>query len=116
MKTIKLILSAILICVITISCSTAKQSMDFNKDYTLDKVVYDIKDNRVRQILESHKNQTEFRKGQSLKKSTFTKERSRIVKLIRENHNSDFSENKIRFEIDTTLANNKFSVVAIVQQ
>jgi hypothetical protein len=116
MKTFKLIFAAFLMCVITISCSTAKQSTDFKKDYKLEKVVFDIKDNSVRQLLESQKNKTEFRKGQSLKKSTFTKERSRIVKLIRENHNSDFSENKIRFEIDTTLADNKFSVVAIVQE
>lgn len=116
MKTFKLFFAAILLCVITISCSTAKDSTDFKKDYTLEKVVYDIQDNSVRQILESQKDKTEFRKGQSLKKSTFTKERSRIVKLIQENHNSDFSENQIRFEIDTTLADNKFSVVAIVEE
>jgi len=116
MKTFKLILAAFLMCVITISCSTAKQSTDFKNDYTLEKVVFDIKDNSVRNLLESKKSETEFVMGQSLKKYTFFKERSRIVKLIRENHNSDFSENKIRFEIDTTLANNKFSVVAIVQE
>ncbi|GAA0763277.1 hypothetical protein [Psychroflexus lacisalsi] len=116
MKTFKLIFAAFLMCVTIISCSTAKQSSDFNIDYKLEKVVFDVKDNRVKQLLERQKNKTEFKKGQSLKKSTFTKERSRIVKLIRENHNSNFSVNKIRFEIDTTLADNKFSVVAIVQE
>lgn len=116
MKTFKLICVAFLMCVITISCSTAKQSTDFKKDYKLERVVFDIKDNSVRRLLESQKNESEFSKGQSLEKSTFIKERSRIVKLIRENNNSGFSENKIRFEIDTTLANNKFSVVAIVQE
>ena len=116
MKAFKLIFAVLLMCVITISCSTAKQSTDFEKDYKLEKVVFDIKDNSVRQLLKSQKNKIEFRKGQALKTSIFTKERSRLVKLIRENYNADFSENEIRFEIDTTLANSKFSVVAIVQE
>ena len=115
MKTLKLISTIFLIGGFVVSCSSAKKSRDLEKKYKLEKIVYDIQDNNLRHLLESQKKQTVFEKGQSLKKSTFVKERKRIVTLIRENQNPDYSENKVRFEIDTTLAKNRFSVVAIVK-
>tara|TARA_B100000678_G_scaffold227176_1_gene195003 strand:- start:342 stop:704 length:363 start_codon:yes stop_codon:yes gene_type:complete len=120
MKDSRLIFTACLICAITFSCSTAKTNAKeptaFNNNYKLENVVFDIKDNSLRQLLESQKHQTKFKKGQSLKRPTFIKERARILSLVRKNYNSDFSENKIRFEIDTSMADNKFSVVAIIQE
>jgi hypothetical protein len=115
MKTLKLIFAMSLISGILISCSSTKQTTSFKKDYKLDKVVYDIKDNNVRLLLKNQINKTEFKKGQSLNTSTFIKERKRIVKLIRKNQNPDFSEDKISFVIDTTFAKNKFSVTTIVK-
>lgn len=99
-------------------CSSNKKiasfEEDFKQDYKLEKIVYDIKDNKSRRLLEKEVEQTKFKKGQSLAKLIFINERKRITSLIRKNINPDFSEDKVRFEIDTTLANNKFSVLAIV--
>ncbi|MFK7781479.1 hypothetical protein [Psychroserpens sp.] len=116
MKILKLILAMSLISGVLTSCSSTKQTTSFKKDYQFDKVVFDIKDNNVKLLLENQINKTKFRKGQSLNTSTFIKERKRIVKLIRKNHNPDFSEDKISFVIDTTLSKNRFSVTTIVKK
>jgi len=50
-----------------------------------------------------------------LNKLSFIKERKRITDLIRKNIDPQFSKENIRFEIDTTLAENKFSILAIVE-
>ena len=101
------------------SCSSNKKIASFEKEpkqeYKLERIVYDIKDNKSRLLLENEVKKTEFEKGQSLDKITFIKERKRITSLIRKKINPDFSEEKIRFEVDTTLADNKFSVLAIVE-
>ena len=120
MKTSKFIFITFLICGIIVSCSSTQQTVDLEKDnifdkYKFDKITYNIKDNNVQQLLENHKNETKFKKGESLKISTFTNEKNRIVALIRKNQNPDFSEDKVSFEIDTTLVRNKFSVVTTIQ-
>jgi len=114
MKTLKLILAMSLIGGILTSCSSRKQTTSFKKDYKLEMVEFDVKDDNVKDLLITHINETKFKKGQSIKESTFKKERERIVKLIRENNNPDFSVDKVSFVIDTTLSKNKFSVKAIV--
>jgi hypothetical protein len=115
MKTLRLISAIFLISGFFVCCSSAKRKTELEKKYKLEKIVYDVQDNNLRQLLESQKKQTVFKKGRPLKKSTFIKERKRIVALIRKNQNPNYSENKVRFEIDTTLAKNRFSVVAIVK-
>ena len=115
MKTLKLFFALSLIGGILVNCSSTEKAIDFKKDYKFEKITFDIKDNDLRLLLESQKNKTKFKKGQPLKTATFIKERKRIVTLIRKNQNPDFSENKILFEVDTTLTKNKFSVIAVVQ-
>lgn len=120
MKTSKFIFVTFLICAIIVSCSSTQQTAAMEKDnifdkYKFDKITYNIKDNNLQQLLENHKNETKFKKDESLKTSTFTKEKNRIVALIRKHQNPDFSEDKVRFEIDTTLIKNKFSVVTTIQ-
>ncbi|WP_456438742.1 hypothetical protein [Psychroserpens sp.] len=116
MKTSKFIFITFLICGIIVSCSSTQQTVDLEKDNIFDKYKFDkIKDNNVQQLLENHKNETKFKKGEPLKTSTFTNEKNRIVALIRKHQNPDFSEDRVSFEIDTTLMRNKFSVVTTIQ-
>lgn len=115
MKTLKLIFAITFISAILISCSSTKQTSSFKKDYKLETVEYEVKDYKVKDLLITHINKTKFKRGQPIKKSTFQKERIRIVKLIRENNNPNFSIDKISFEIDTTVSKNKFSVKTIIQ-
>ena len=120
MKSSKFIFITFMICGIIVGCSSTQQTVDKEKDnifdkYKFDKITYDIKDNNVQQLLENHKNETKFKKGESFKISTFTKEKNRITALIRKHQYSNFSEDRVRFEIDTTLIRNKFSVVTTIQ-
>lgn len=115
MKTLKLIF-ALLILTCTINCSTSKQVTVHENDFKLEMVEYNVKDSSIKDLLYTHMDKTKFKKGQSIKESTFIKERKRIVKLIRKNKNPDFSADKVSFEIDTTLSKNKFSVTTIVKQ
>ena len=115
LKGVILLFASILI----FSCASKEKMADFEKDvkqnYKLEKIVYQIKDNKSRNLLESQVKKSKFKKGQSLDKETFTKERARITNLIRKNIDPNFSKKNIRFEIDTTLAENKFSILAIVE-
>jgi NhaP-type Na+/H+ and K+/H+ antiporter len=114
MKTLKLIF-AILTLACSINCGTKKQASVSINDYKLETVEYNVKDSNIKDLLNTHMDKTKFKKGQSIKESTFIKERERIVKLIRKNQNPDFSEDRVSFEIDTTLMRNKFSVVTTIQ-
>lgn len=115
MKTLKSIF-ALLTLTCFINCSTSKQATVLENDYKLETVEYNVADSSIEDLLYTHKDKTKFKKGQSIKTSTFIKERERIVKLIRNNTNSDFSADNVSFVIDTTLSNNKFSVTAVVKQ
>ena len=115
MKTLKLIFALFILTCLT-NCSTSKQAIPLEIDYKLETVEYNATDSSIKDLLYTHMDKTKFKKGQSIKESTFIKERKRIVKLIRENNNPDFSADKVRFIIDTTLSKNKFSVTAIVKQ
>jgi len=115
MKTLKLIF-ALFTFTCCINCSTSKQATALEKDYKLETVEYNVQDSGINDLLHTHMDKTKFKKGQSIKESTFLKERKRIVKLIRENNNPDFSTDKVSFVIDTTLSKNKFSVTTIVEQ
>ncbi|MCD2259143.1 hypothetical protein [Psychroserpens luteolus] len=113
MKTLKLIF-ALLALIFIVNCTSSKQMTAYTGDFKFEAIEFDVKDSNIKDLLITHMNDTKFKKGQSIKESTFHKERKRIVKLIRENNNPDFSIDKISFEIDTTLSKNKFSVKTIV--
>lgn len=115
MKTFKLLFA---LCTLTcfINCSTSKQATASINDYKLETVEYNANDSSIKDLLNTHKAETKFKKGQPIKESTFIKERKRIVKLIRKNNNPEFSEDNVSFEIDTTFSKNRFSVVTTVRQ
>jgi len=116
MKTLKLVLAISLTCGFLISCTSLKQHTSLNKDYTLDHVILDVKDNKTEKLLKDNVTKSAFKKGQTINTSIFVKERKRITKLIRKNQNADFSETKISFEIDTTFATKKYSITTIVKK
>ncbi|MDG5493020.1 hypothetical protein [Psychroserpens sp. SPM9] len=115
MKTLKLIF-ALLSITCFINCSTSKQASVTAIDYKLDMVDYNVTDSSIKDLLYTHMDKTKFKKGQSIKESTFIKERKRIVKLVRKNNNPEFTADKVSFVIDTTFSKNKFSVTTIVKQ
>jgi len=114
MKTLKLIF-ALLTITCLINCSTSKQANVHENDYKLETVEYDATDSDIKDLLDNQMDKTKFKKGQSIKTATFIKERERIVKLIRENKNPEFSEDNVSFVIDTTVSKNKYSITAVIK-
>ena len=115
MKALKPLFALVsLICLV--SCSSSKQTTVLDEDYKLEAVDYQAEDNSIEDLLNTHSDKSKFKKGQSLRESTFIKERERITKLIRENNDPDFSIDRVSFEVDTTLSKNKFSVTAVVRE
>ncbi|PQB04334.1 hypothetical protein [Aureitalea marina] len=115
MKTLKSIFALVsLICLV--SCSSSKQTTVLDDDYKLTTVEYQAEDNSIEDLLNSYSDKSKFKKGQSLKESTFIQERERIAKLIRENKDPNFSIDQVSFEVDTTSTKNKFSVTAVVKE
>ncbi|MFD2164347.1 hypothetical protein ACFSJU_18215 [Paradesertivirga mongoliensis] len=92
----------------------AKAQSNFNPEYKLDRVVYNISDDKIREVLENEKEKTAFKKAQSLNKQTFKKEIERIESLVKLKVNPNFDKNQIKFQVDTTSVKNRFSVVTLI--
>ncbi|WP_299229725.1 hypothetical protein [uncultured Psychroserpens sp.] len=115
MKALKLIFT-LLVVTFSINCSTPKQGNITQIDYKLESIEYNIEDSSIKNLVQTNMDKTKFKKGQSIKESTFIKERKRIAKLIRKNENPNFSTDQVSFEIDTTVSKNKFSVTTTIKQ
>jgi hypothetical protein len=92
----------------------AKAQSDLNPVYKLDRVVYNVSDNKIREVLENEKENTAFKKGQSLNRETFMKELGRIDSLVKLKADLNFDKSQIKFEVDTISAKNLFSVVTLI--
>ncbi|MGV3508377.1 MAG: hypothetical protein ACO1N7_03735 [Sphingobacteriaceae bacterium] len=96
------------------SLGQAKAQLQFNPSYQLDRVVYNISDDKIREVLENEKEKTAFKKGQSLDKQTFRKELNRIDSLVKLKVDPNFDKGQIKFQVDTTSAKNQFSVITLI--
>lgn len=81
------------------------------KHYSLDHIVYNIADGQIRQILESEKAKTAFKPGQQLDGTIFEKERDRIESVVQRSMDPEFDKKRITFVVDTTLMDDRFSVI-----
>lgn len=100
-----------------IYCCGPQESIPHSElDYKLEKIEYQIEDSRSENLRRKLENRTEFKEGQYFDYLTFIKERKRITDLMKKNVDPNFSGEKVRFEIDTTSADKKFSVIAIIEK
>ena len=102
----------IIACVGTLGQANAQS--DFSPAYKLERVVYNISDDKIREVLEKEKEKTAFKKGQSLDKQTFRKELNRIDSLVKLKVDPNFDKSQIKFQVDTTSAKNQFSVITLI--
>ena len=100
---------------IMMSCASTEQFQAKN-EYKLKQVVYNIEDDRIREVLEQRKQETAFAPGQALNKKSFEKERKRIVKLVQENVDAGFDKDLVTFLVDTALTAQKYSVEVKVRR
>lgn len=97
-------------------CTSNKNISDSKLSHKFEKISFQFEDSGLNKLLPNLEKNTEFKKGQTFDYLTFIKERIRIAKHIRKNVDPDFSGEKVQFEIDTTLAEDKFSVLAIIKK
>ena len=104
----------ILAAIIVFVATSGQAQPKFNPTYKLDRIVYKISDNKIREAVQAEKEKTSFKKGQSLDRQTFNNERERIEKLVKLKVDTGFDKSQIKFEIDTSSGNNLFSVVTVI--
>lgn len=104
----------IVLLVALLSVKAVVASLKENPDRKLKKVVFNIKDDLVRQVVEKEKNATLFKYDQSFDQQIFDKERTRIEKLVRSDVSPTFSREQVKFRVDTT-ASDAFTVETIIE-
>lgn len=112
MKTPFFILTAI----IAFIASSIQAQSKLDPTYKLDRVVYKVSDDKIREALQGEKERTSFKKGQSLDREMFVAERDRIEKVVKLKVDPGFDKRQIKFQVDTNSANNSFSVVTVIAQ
>lgn len=85
-----------------------------NPDRKLKKVVFNIKDDLIRQVVEKEKNATLFKYDQRFYQQTFDKERTRIERLVQSNVSPAFAKEQVKFRVDTT-SSGTFTVETIIE-
>jgi hypothetical protein len=99
---------------ILFSAITAKSQTQKVPEYKLEKVVYNINNDKIRDILETEKSNTSFKKGEPLNKAVFEKERVRIESLVKAKVDRSFTKDQVNFRIDTTLSNHMYAVETVI--
>nr|WKN38902.1 hypothetical protein K4G66_09320 [Tunicatimonas sp. TK19036] len=101
---------------LTVASCSSSQQFQTKQEYKLDRVVYDIDDDQIRDVLKARKTETAFKRGQSLDIKTFEKERKRIERVVKQEVDPAFDKKYITFQIDTTLADQRYSIETTVRR
>lgn len=96
------------------NCSTTKQSHQSYNIYHLDRIVFDIRDNEIRNTVQSDY-QTNFNLNQELTLETFNIEREKLYSFIIHNVDPYFQKSSIQFLVDTTQIKGKFIVTTVIK-
>ncbi|HWV73859.1 MAG TPA: hypothetical protein VN040_19200 [Pseudosphingobacterium sp.] len=94
--------------------TTAKSQTEKPLEYKLERVIYNISNDKIREVLEAEKSNTSFKKGQPFNIAVFKKERARIETLVRAKMDSTFTKDQVSFRIDTTLSNHMYAIETII--
>ena len=76
-------------------------AIDAGNNYLINKMIFDVDDSGVLQVLRNAQENTELKKNRTFTFSLLDQERSRITSVIRNNGYYNFSQDDIRFVLDT---------------
>ncbi len=85
-----------------------------NQPYTINNISYSIADTAIKNIIFSDTANCAIERGKNYSTSNIQKERERITKMLRNLGYFDFSQQYIRFFVDSSLMNNKVNVKLII--
>jgi outer membrane protein assembly factor BamA len=88
--------------------------IDPGRPYTLDSIVYQVKDTAILQLIHKTNNQSFLKKNERYMADNFAKERERIDLLLKDNGYYDFSRQYIEFAVDTALLGKRQVSVLII--
>lgn len=83
-------------------------------EYKLERVIYSVSNDKIREVLEAEEPNTSFKKGEPLNMALFEKERVRIETLVKAKVDSAFDKAQVNFHVDTTLSNHMYVIETVV--
>jgi hypothetical protein len=97
-------------------CQPAKTSRPLlpGMPYRLSQVTYRVDDERLGKVVQAARRKSVFKKGQPYSIYDFDQERTRLLTLLRKHGVPDLPWRQIAFEVDTTLADQQYSVVTVI--
>jgi hypothetical protein len=97
-------------------CQSAKTSRPLlpGMPYRLSEVTYRVDDERLGRVVRAARRKSVFKEGRPYSIYDFDKERARLLALLGKHGVPDLPWRQIKFEVDTTLADQRFSVVTVI--
>ncbi len=97
-------------------CQSAKSSRPLlpGMPYRLAEVTYRVDDERLGRVVKAARRKSVFKEGQPYSIYDFDQERTRLLALLKKHGVPDLPWRQVRFEVDTTLADQRFSVVTVI--
>ncbi len=108
------LLSALLL--LAASCHSTKPTRPLlpGMPYRLSEISYRVDDEKLGRVVKSARRKSVFKKGQPYSIHDFDKERTRLLALLKKHGVPALNWRQISFEVDTTLADQQFSVTAVI--
>ena len=113
----KLVIVSLLTCLLLANCQTAKKPSSQpapGMPYRLSEISYRVDDNQLQKAVNRARRKSVFKEGQPYSIYDFDKERKRLLALLEKKGVKDLNWRQISFEVDTTLADQQFSVIAVI--
>ncbi|MEO8147292.1 MAG: BamA/TamA family outer membrane protein [Bacteroidia bacterium] len=85
-----------------------------NSPYIVNKFSYDIVDNNIKNLVFSDSAGADVKRGKKYSSGDIQKERDRVTKMLRNNGYFNFSQQYIRFDVDTAFLSNIVNIVMII--
>ncbi|WP_460879229.1 translocation and assembly module lipoprotein TamL [Pontibacter rugosus] len=90
-------------------------SIQENEPYLYSQLSFDVKDPRIKRIVETTQNRSELKIGERYDEDKLTAERDRLYQLLKNRGYYEFARAYIEFEVDTSFAENTARITTIIQ-
>lgn len=114
MKRAGLLILCVVFIFLMFGCSSTSKDLQATNSYRLDKIVFNIQDDSMREALQSDY-KTALAYNQEMNIEAFKTERDKIYSFIVENVNPDFDRSNIKFLVDSTQVQGKYRITAIIR-
>jgi hypothetical protein len=101
---------------LAVNCQTAKPVRPLlpGMPYRMSEINYRVDDEKLGRVVKAARRKSVFKQGQPYSIYDFDKERTRLLALLKKHGRPELQWRQISFEVDTTLADQQFSVTAVI--